>query len=33
MREIGDYFGLQQSRISKIVRRLPRQGGEAQVKT
>ena len=33
MQEIGDYFGLHHSRISKIVRGGPQRGGEAQVKT
>jgi hypothetical protein len=33
MQEIGDYFGLHGSRISKIIRDAPGPAGEAQVKT
>jgi hypothetical protein len=33
MRAIGDYFGLHHSRISKIVRDVPRRPSGAQVKT
>ena len=31
MQQIGDYFGLHHSRISKIVRGVPQRGGGAQV--
>ena len=33
MQEIGDYFRLHHSRISKIIRAVPGRNGEAQVKT